>query len=315
VSPNSPTGASIEKEEPMKKNLLRHASLSVLVVTLCTGANAAHPGSSIAETAAKAGTFGTLLKAAEVAGLSETLSGHGALTVFAPSDDAFAKLPEGTVAGLLENPERLRTVLLYHIVDGKVGAADVGGLKTAKSLMGQSLAVDASDGVRINNAKVTKADITCSNGVIHVVDTVLIPKDIVDIAAGADGFKTLVTALKAAGLVDTLKGDGPFTVFAPTDDAFAKLPSGTIPMLLQPENKAKLTAILTNHVVAGSVMAEQAVTLPSAKTLGGSDLPITVKKDQSGKVVGVQIGGANIVQTDIVGLNGVIHVIDTVLVP
>ena len=299
----------------MRNTRLRHVSLSVLALTLCVGANAARQESNLAETAAKAGTFGTLLKAAEVAGLSDALSGKGPLTVFAPSDDAFAKLPEGTVTALLQNPERLRTVLMYHIVKGNVGSADVAGLKTATSLMGQLLAVDASDGVRINNAKVTKADILCSNGVIHVVDSVLIPKDIVGVAAGTDGFKTLVTALKAAGLVDTLKGDGPFTVFAPTDDAFAKLPSGTIPMLLQPQNKAKLTAILTNHVVAGSVLAEQAVTLASAKTLGGSELPITVKKDESGKVLGVQIGGANIVQTDIVGLNGVIHVIDTVLVP
>lgn len=299
----------------MKNNLLRHASLSLLALTLCIGANAAHHESNIAETAAKAGTFGTLLKAAEVAGLSDALTGKGPLTVFAPSDDAFAKLPQGTVTALLQNPERLRTVLMYHIVKGNVGSADVAGLKTAASLMGQSLAVDASDGVPINNAKVTKADILCSNGVIHAVDSVLIPKDIVDIAAGTDGFKTLVIALKTAGLVDTLRGDGPFTVFAPTDDAFAKLPSGTIPMLLQPQNKAKLTAILTNHVVAGSVKAEQAVTLASAKTLGGSELPITVKKDESGKVLGVQIGGANIAQTDIVGLNGIIHVIDTVLVP
>ena len=299
----------------MKTTLFRHASFSALALTVCLGATAATPKASIADTATKAGTFDTLLKAAEVAGLSDALSGKGSLTVFAPSDDAFAKLPEETMTALLQNPEQLRNVLMYHIVDGNVGAADVAGLESATSLMGQSLAVDASDGVRINNAKVTKADIMCSNGVIHVIDSVLIPKDIVDIAAGTDGFTTLVAAVKAAGLVDTLKGSGPFTVFAPTDDAFAKLPAGTIQSLLQPENKEKLTAILTNHVVAGSVMAEHAVTLSSATTLAEKELPIAVKKDNSGKVLGVQIGDANIIQTDIVGLNGVIHVIDTVLVP
>lgn len=299
----------------MKSRILRYTGLSVLALSLCVGAGAAPNAMSIAETAAKAGSFTTLLKAAEVAGLSDALKNKGPLTVFAPSDDAFAKLPEGTVSALLANPERLSKVLQYHIVEGKVTAADVAGLKSATSLMGQSLAVDTSNGVRINDAKVTKADIMCSNGVIHVVDAVLMPKDIVEIAAGAGNFKTLVAALKAAGLVDTLKGDGPFTVFAPTDEAFAKLPAGTVETLLEPANKAKLTAVLLNHVVAGSVMAETAVTLPSAKTLGGGELPITVQKDESGKVLGVRIGAAQIVKTDLVGLNGVIHVIDTVLVP
>ncbi|HRI88913.1 MAG TPA: fasciclin domain-containing protein [Candidatus Hydrogenedentes bacterium] len=298
----------------MKLSRVKWAFAAVAAAAVSVGATAA-PKASIAETATKAGTFTTLLKAAGVAGLSETLGAAGSLTVFAPSDDAFAKLPAGTVSALLENPDRLRTVLLYHIVDGTVDSGAVAGLKTAKSLMGQSLNIDSSDGVKINAAKVTKADILCSNGVIHVVDSVLLPKDIVDLAASADGFGTLVAAVKAAGLVETLKGDGPFTVFAPTDAAFKKLPAGTVESLLKPENKEKLVAILTYHVVPGLVTAEQVASVTTAKTVNGASLAVKVEKDDKGALKGVKIGSAGVAQTDLMASNGVIHVIDTVLVP
>jgi uncharacterized surface protein with fasciclin (FAS1) repeats len=134
-------------------------------------------------------------------------------------------------------------------------------------------------------------------------------KDIVDTAVGAGQFKTLAAALGAAGLVETLKGKGPFTVFAPTDAAFAKLPAGTVEMLLKPENKAKLTAILTYHVVAGKVMAADVVKVTSAKTVQGGAVAVKVT---GGKVT---IDAANVVTTDIAASNGVIHVIDTVLMP
>lgn len=298
----------------MKLNRWKWALAVTVATAVCTGANAA-PTSSIADTAAKAGTFTTLLKAAEAAGLAQTLGADGSLTVFAPSDDAFAKLPAGTVPALLKDPDRLRAVLLYHIVDGTVDSSAVAGLKTAKSLMGQPLSIDSSKGVMIDAAKVTKADIRCSNGVIHVVDSVLLPKDIVDLAASADGFGTLVAAVKAAGLVETLKGNGPFTVFAPTDAAFQKLPEGTVESLLKPENKQKLAAILTYHVVPGLVTAEQVVSLKTAKTVNGASLPIAVEKGGTGAPAGVKVGAANVTQTDLMALNGVIHVIDTVLVP
>ena len=134
-------------------------------------------------------------------------------------------------------------------------------------------------------------------------------KDIVDTAVAAGNFKTLAAALQAAGLVDTLKGPGPFTVFAPTDEAFAKLPAGTVEDLLKPENRQKLTSILTYHVVSGKVMASQVVKLHEAKTVNGQDVKIMV---DGGKVMA---DNANVVQTDIQCTNGVIHVIDTVLLP
>jgi uncharacterized surface protein with fasciclin (FAS1) repeats len=134
-------------------------------------------------------------------------------------------------------------------------------------------------------------------------------KDIVDTAVAAGQFKTLATALNTAGLVETLKGPGPFTVFAPTDAAFAKLPAGTVENLLKPENKAQLAAILTYHVVPGKVMAADVAELKQAKTVNGKAL--TVKVDGSN----VMIDGAKVVATDIAASNGVIHVIDTVVVP
>jgi len=133
-------------------------------------------------------------------------------------------------------------------------------------------------------------------------------KDIVDTAAAAGSFKTLATALEAAGLVNTLKGAGPFTVFAPTDEAFAKLPAGTLEMLLKPENKAKLQRILTYHVVAGKVMAADVVKLRSAKAVSGDTITVSTTG-------GVMVDKARVVKTDVVASNGVIHVIDTVILP
>lgn len=133
--------------------------------------------------------------------------------------------------------------------------------------------------------------------------------DIVDTAVAAGKFNTLAAALTAAGLVDTLKGDGPFTVFAPTDAAFAKLPEGTVENLLKPENREQLVSILTYHVVAGEVYAADVVKLTSATTVNGSDVSIKVADD------GVSIDNANVIMTDIKASNGVIHVIDTVILP
>ncbi len=129
-------------------------------------------------------------------------------------------------------------------------------------------------------------------------------KDIVEVAVAAGSFNTLAAALKAGGLIETLKGEGPFTVFAPTDEAFAKLPEGTVEDLLKPENKDKLVAILTYHVVPGKIMAGDLLSTGSAKTVNGQKAPI-----------GLTVAGANVVKADIAASNGVIHVIDTVMMP
>lgn len=270
----------------------------------------------IVDTAVADGRFTTLVTAVQSAGLVDALKGEGPFTVFAPTDEAFAKLPAGTIESLLkaENLEQLKTILLYHVVEGKVMAADVAGLSSTKTLLGKDLAVKVDMGtVYINDAKIVLTDIVTSNGVIHVIDSVLLPpadlSDIVDTAAADGRFTTLAAALQAAGLVDALKGEGPFTVFAPTDDAFAKLPPGTVESLLKPENLEQLKSILLYHVVEGKVMAADVVGLSSAPTLLGKDLSVTVDMGT------VYINDAKVILTDIEASNGVIHVIDSVLLP
>jgi uncharacterized surface protein with fasciclin (FAS1) repeats len=141
----------------------------------CRGGQAISDAGSIPAVARSAGSFKTLLAALEAAGLAETLAGEGPFTVFAPTDEAFAKLPPGTVEALLNDIPRLKAILTYHVVAGKVGSGAVVKLKEAKTLNGRALAIDTRDGVRVGGAKVVKADVEASNGVIHVIDAVLIP--------------------------------------------------------------------------------------------------------------------------------------------
>jgi len=271
--------------------------------------------STIVETAVAAGSFKTLVAAVQAAGLVETLNGTGPFTVFAPTDEAFAKLPAGTLEMLLkpENKAKLAAILAYHVVPGAVKAADVVKLKNAGTVNGQrvDIKVDGAK-VTVDGAAVTATDIACSNGVIHVIDTVILPVDgtIVDVAAKNGSFNTLVAAVKAAGLVETLSGKGPFTVLAPTDAAFAKLPAGTLEMLLKPENKKQLVDILSYHVVPGvAAYSDAVVKMTEVPTVLGS--PIAVK------VVGgkVMLNGATVVAADVEATNGVIHVVDTVILP
>ena len=281
----------------------------------CTaGATAAETSApNIIETAVAAGNFNTLAAALTAAELVKPLQGKGPFTVFAPTDAAFEKLPKGTVEALLkpENRADLTTILTYHVVPGQVSAEQVVKLKNATSLNGQRLAIHVDDsGVQVEGVKVIKTDIICGNGIIHVIDAVMIPstKDLVETAVEAGSFNTLAAALKAADLVETLQGKGPFTVFAPTDAAFAALPEGTVAELLKPENKAKLQSILTYHVVSGRVYSDQLET-STVPTVQGSPLSIQVK---DGKV---WVGGATVRKADIETSNGVIHVIDKVILP
>jgi len=323
------SGSAIAERYVVRHSARRNTSCNSSAVTrqhatvvhrraMTTSAVPVRKDANIVDTAVSAGSFKTLVAAVKAAGLVETLKGKGPFTVFAPTDEAFAKLPEGTVANLLkpENKDQLVAVLTYHVVAGKVMAADVVKLKSAKTVQGQEVAIKVAGGkVTVDAANVVKTDIACSNGVIHVIDSVILPKaetpealDIVDTAVKAGSFKTLVAAVKAAGLVETLKGKGPFTVFAPTDEAFAKLPEGTVADLLKPENKEKLVAILTYHVVPGKLMAADVLASADLKTVNGKSAEITSEG-------GAKIAGASIVATDIECANGVVHVIDSVILP
>jgi uncharacterized surface protein with fasciclin (FAS1) repeats len=276
------------------------------------GTKAAQPSTAdIVDTAVSAGSFKTLAAALQAAGLVETLKG---------TDEAFAKLPAGTVENLLkpENRAQLVSILTYHVVAGSVDSKQAMTLKHASTVNGQRLDI-STDGktVKIDGkASVVKADIACSNGVIHVIDSVVLPeqKNILEVAGNAGSFTTLTAAIKAAGLTDVLSGKGPFTVFAPTDEAFQKLPAGTLESLLKPENKEKLASILKFHVIPGAVYADQIVKMKeSPKTVQGQTIQIEVK---DGRVtIGNATANAGVAATDVEASNGVIHVIDTVLMP
>ena len=269
---------------------------------------------NIVQTAVDAGSFQTLVAAIKEAGLAETLSGPGPFTVFAPTDSAFAALPEGTVESLLlpENKSKLVHLLAYHVVPGRVMASDfvkINALATeARSRVNIST---QGDQVRIDDSNVVQADIVCSDGVIHVIDKVLTPvsESIAEVATNAGEFGTLLAAAEAAGLVDVFSAKGSLTLFAPTDEAFSALPKGTVAGLLKPENRSELIELLKYHVVSGRFYSDAALKLDSAPTAAGLSIQITPTEG------GANINSARLVAADIDASNGVIHVIDRVLLP
>jgi len=279
------------------------------------------------QTAVDAGSFTTLAAALSAADLTEALSNpNGPLTVFAPSDDAFSSLPTGLVECLLkpENKDALASILLYHAVAGKVLSSDLSDGQVVETLNGEDSKIDLSAGVKINTSTVTNADVLASNGVIHVIDSVLVPpsvdveaflstcgpdKDIVQTAVDAGSFTTLAAALSAADLTEALSNpNGPLTVFAPSDDAFSSLPTGLVECLLKPENKDALASILLYHAVAGKVLSSDLSDGQVVETLNGEDSKIDLS-------AGVKINTSTVTNADVLASNGVIHVIDSVLVP
>ena len=269
----------------------------------------------IVETADDAGVFETLLAAAEEAGLVDALKAEGPLTVFAPNDKAFEDFlnaMEMEASELLADP-RLANVLKYHVVPGKVMSTDLSdGMKADTLLNPQQIEISINEGVFLNEViEVITPDVEASNGVIHVIDGVLWPNDIVETAIDADDFNILVDAVVEAELVDALKGPGLFTVFAPNDQAFGNLITdlGSKEALLELEN---LGSILLYHVVSGQVMAEDVLGLDGedVETLSGEDILISIDNEK------VFINSlSEVIITDIQTLNGVIHVIDRVLLP
>lgn len=285
-----------------------------MVASLLFSATARAQQKTIVETAVAAGNFNTLVTAVKAAGLVDTLNGKTPFTVFAPTDEAFAKLDPSTIESLLqpENKGALTQVLTYHVLAGSVMARDAYNLNSAATVNGQRLPIDfRGDSLKVGESTITVTDIECSNGVIHVIDTVLLPKmdSIPATAAAAGQFNTLLAAVNAAGLAEVLSGPGPFTVFAPTDDAFAALPAGTVETLLKPENRQQLIDILKYHVVSGRVYDNDAVKAGSAPTLLGRSIAINVSAQ------GLLVNDASVVIRNLNTSNGVVHVIDKVLIP
>lgn len=270
------------------------------------------PPPTIVDVAAADGRFKTLVTALKAANLVKTLSSPGPFTVFAPTDAAFAKLPAETVATLLmpENLDKLQEILTYHVVAGKVMAADVVKVSFANTVAGLNISVRVENGkVFVNDSQVIITDIACSNGVIHVIDTVLLPPTIYTLLGASKKFNTLAGAVNAAGLDEVLSGPGPFTLFAPTDAAFAKLPSGTVENLVKPENLSQLRDILIYHVVTDKVMAADLSS--AANLLKGKNVSVRIENGE----IFISINNAKVTITDVTCSNGVIHVIDAVLLP
>ncbi|MEX2467209.1 MAG: fasciclin domain-containing protein [Gemmatimonadota bacterium] len=266
----------------------------------------------IVDIATSTGDVSTLATALEAAGLVGALQGDGPFTVFAPVNSAFADLGDGIVDALLEdgNAELLSRILTFHVVSGTAAfSGDLSDGQTVTTLEGEALTIGVSGGsVTVNEATVTTADIEATNGVIHLIDEVLVPStDIVERAVLTPETQTLVAAVAAGDLVTTLKGDGPFTVFAPINEAFEALGTDQLDVLLAPENQALLQKILTYHVIAGDVRAADLADGASVATVEGTEVTF----DLSGATP--RVNGAEIIATDVVTENGVIHLIDGVL--
>jgi len=289
-------------------------------------------GGTIVDLVDKSSDLSTLVVAATMADLITTLSAPGPFTVFAPTNAAFDALPKGLLGtgpgGLLNtgNKDLLIQLLTYHVAAGATLAADITSNMSISTLEGGSLlaTLPVGGGVMINDATVTAADTVilnntvALNGVVHIIDKVLAPptyaKTIVDLAVARSDLSTLVAAVTAADLISTLSGPGPFTLFAPSNAAFAALPAGVLEDLLKPENKAQLIDLLTYHVVSGATLASEISNGSRIATLQGFSVEASV---QGGSV---KINDATVTMPDVVAFNGtaafngVIHVIDKVLV-
>ena len=286
------------------------ASLLFSLGTACGGED----DPTIVDVAADNGSFSTLVDALQTTGLDETLAGEGPFTVFAPTDEAFARLPAGVLDSL--DAATLSKILTYHVTAGEVLAADVVGLSSATTVEGSELGIRVFDGTVVldGTVQVTATDIAAGNGVIHAIDSVLLPPDIAfpgDLVAAVQAypiFDTLVAAVGTADLVSALQSDNEgsgFTVFAPTNVAFDNLGIDIAGL-----SSADLANVLLYHVVGATVDAAAVVGLDSATTLQGGDIAIAV---EGGGVV--LNGETNVIQTDRRASNGIVHVIDSVLLP
>lgn len=254
--------------------------------------------------------YTTLNSALESTGLLPTFEGAGPFTIFAPTDAAFAKLPEGTLESL--TVDQLADILKYHVVEGAIASSQLNPTQDVTTLGGQDVLVEASSGVEINGySTVIDADFNASNGIIHAIDEVLLPAgireaNIIDKAASLGTFNTLLSAVTDAGLTSTLSYSGDLTVFAPTDEAFGNLPDG----LLESLTTEQLTEILTYHVIGSEIFSTDLDASQTPIALSGEGLYVT----KDGSEVKVN-GSSSVITADVDVSNGVIHAIDEVLLP
>lgn len=272
--------------------------------------SAGETGGSDLVSVAKAAGLNTLLDLVAAAELE--LPAGERVTILAPTDEAFAALPPALVEELLRPESRatLRSVLTYHVAGAPLSSSELLSRRSIQTLNGQRLAIDTTGPIAIGGSGVVAVDVPFDGGVVHVIDTVLMPelKSIADLAAGTSQLSTLAAAVSAAGLGDQLGAEnGPWTVFAPVDSAFASLPPGALDELLEPANRSRLVDVLALHVVPGRLYANELLANRRALTLLGD--PIEFGLD-GGRL---QVGGATIVTANIEASNGVVHLIDNVI--
>lgn len=280
-----------------------------------TAAHATYAPGNLVQRLESDGRFKTLLVALEVSGLKDTVATGGVFTILAPTDAAFAALPSGTVESLVTNVPALQNILLYHAIGGKKSVSQLVHDSTTTTLQGNPvLAMTEGFKVRINGQRVDYPSLPAANGVIHPIEGVLLPpaedidiNSLVDVLALDGRFNTLIAAVTAAGLADTLATGGPFTVFAPTDAAFAALPPGTVDSLLA--DIPALQNVLLYHVLGESKSAYELLWKRSAETLQGEAVAISINRS------GIFINQSPVISPNVKAPNGIIHVIGAVLLP
>lgn len=329
------------------------AAITVFVLTTRTGSNEGSgsnqdtvkktsiygvetdPESDFVDNFKKVPSLSKLLTATDAAGLTETLRG-GPYTVLAPDNDAFNKLSAGTLDNLLkpENKKQLTDILTNHIIAGAFRAQDLQNDQEITTLNGAKLKVTRDEsGIKIGSSKVIVPDVVQKNGVAYVIDTVLIPentgaklttvggvsvsseKDFAENLGLVPTLTTVAAAVEAGGLSSTLKTDGPFTIFVPSNSAFTKLPAGTVENLLKTESRSQLISILTYHVIPGKLMIADLKDGQEITTISGAKLKVKIEGTKISIIGGTSSNVVTIETGDVVQKNGVAHIVDAVLFP
>lgn len=266
---------------------------------------------SMVDVLALDGRFTTLIAAVQAAGLADALMTGGPFTLFAPTDDAFAALPSGTVESLVTNVPALQNILLYHVLGKEVPAVKLLGRHSIATLQGETVSTSVNrGGLLINDSQVVNPNVKAPNGIIHVIDAVLLPPpkpNLLELLKADGRFNTLVTALEVAELDSVVATGGPFTIFAPTDQAFAQVPADVLADLLA--DKEALTSVLLNHVVSGEKSAKELLRQRKVATLQGAE---AVVYHWRGKMF---VNKSQVVDADLDASNGTVHGINAVLLP
>lgn len=299
---------------------MRLPVITCVAMAMLAGPATAHEG-TVLQAIAASRNHKTLLSALVLTGLDDALKSGDKFTIFAPTDDAFARLPEGTLDELLkpENRDQLRDILKLHVTTTRIttGSFQNDG-STVKSLAGQPLELTSKGQRSFVNGITLTGGFSARNGQVLPITNVLLPKSsaseykpggLLATANNAGKFKTLLKAVEAAGLAEGLENDSAVTLFAPTDEAFAKIPEATLKKLLRPENKAELRSLLLNHVVKGRRTSTQLLQEGGAVPLQNSGYSIRLVDGQ------LRVKNARVIINDVKAGDGIIHVIDTVLMP